>query len=903
MLSDLLYRLRALLRVSAVERELDDEIRFHLDRETQKYMKSGMTTEEAARRARFSLGGLEKIKEESRDARGIMPVENFVRNLRIGIRVLSKSPGFAIVAILSLGLGIGANTAIFQLQDAVRLRMLPVKDPQQLVDIQMPDMKAARGNFQRYPGLTNPIWEQIRDRQTILSGVAAWGAEGFDTSTEGEPRLVHGLWVSGRFFDVLGISPSAGRLFSARDDRRGCGLPGAVISDAYWHRQFGAQRSALGSTVMLAGHPVQVIGITPAGFYGMEVGESFDVALPLCSEAVLHGSDTRLDSATNWWLDVVGRAPKGMTLAKVSAYFDALAPTIFRATLAPNYPPVSVKPYLASRLTAIPVGNGESDLRESYSNPLLFLQAIAGVVLLIACANLANLMLARASARERDIALRLAIGASRGHIIAQLMTESLLIASAGTILGLLLATRLSGLLLALLSTESGSVAMDVHPDWLVLAFTAGLGVLTCLLFGLTPALRATREASAESLKTSGRGLTANRQRFGLRRMLVASQMALSLVLIIGALLFVRTLNNLSTLNPGFQPDGVLIAGIGFDGLNFPKERIPSFRRNLIEKLQAIPGVTSVADTSAVPLSTNRSSNTMWMEGTTADHGAEVLRANVGVDYFKTLATPLLAGRNFNDNDTPSSPRVAIVNETFARKLVGGANPVGKKFTIESTPSEPETQVEIVGLVKDTKYVFLREPFQRIAFFAMAQTRQTNPYDEVLIRSNLPMDQLTAGVKLALQDISPAIRFRFQVLRTEIQESLLPERLMAALSSAFGLLAGLLAAVGLYGVIAYAMVQRQHEIGIRMALGAKARNILTMVLLESGEMLAVGVVAGIALALAAGTMARSLLFGLSPSDPVAIAMAVCALALIALLATYIPARRAASLDPLKALREE
>ncbi len=503
MLSDLLYRLRALLRRGAVDRELDDEIRFHLERETDKYVEAGLAPYEAARRARLSLGGIEQTKEQSRDARGTLGVENLLRNLRIGIRVLRKSPGFTTVAVLSLALGIGANTAIFQLIDAVRLRMLPVKDPKQLVDIQMPDMKGARGNFPRYPGITNPIWEQIRERQTMLSGVFAWGTEEFDTSTEGEPRRVHGLWVSGAFFDVLGVSPAAGRLFSARDDRRGCGLPGAVISDGYWHRQFAGQGSAIGRKVMLDGHPVEVIGVTPAGFFGLEVGNTFDVALPICSEAVMHGKGTTLDSSTNWWLDVVGRVPNGMPLEKVNAYFNSLSPGIFRATLAPNYPPVSVKPYLASRLIALPAGNGQSYLRESYADPLLFLQAIAGVVLLIACANLANLMLARASARERDIALRLAIGASRGHVIAQLMTESLLIAGMGAIAGLLLATRLSHLLLALLSTESGSVSMDLQADWRVLAFTAGLGMLTCLLFGLTPALRATRNASAESLKAGG----------------------------------------------------------------------------------------------------------------------------------------------------------------------------------------------------------------------------------------------------------------------------------------------------------------------------------------------------------------------------------------------------------------
>jgi predicted permease len=599
----------------------------------------------------------------------------------------------------------------------------------------------------------------------------------------------------------------------------------------------------------------------------------------------------------------MGRMKPHSSLPRISSYFNSLSPALFQSTLPAGYPPVSVKSYLGFKLEAASAANGTSYLRQRYSDPLWLLLAISGVVLLIACANLANLMLARASARERDIALRLAIGASRGQVIQQLMTESLLIAAAGAGLGLLLAFELSRLLMALLTTSESSIFMDLRPDWRVFGFTAALGVLTCLLFGMTPALRATRRTSADILKAGSRAMTASREHFGLRRVLIASQIALALVLLTGALLFVRTLHNLTTASPGFQADAVLIAQVNFGHLKLPRERIPLFQRDLIDRLNGIPGVASAAGTSVVPLSGDTSGNRMWIDGTIRERGDGVLRANVGAGYFKTLSIPVLAGRSFDEHDTIASPKVAVVNEAFARKLLNGANPVGRRFRVEATPSDPETSYEIVGLIRNTKYQTLREDFRPIAFFPMSQDPRPSPRTHVLIRSSVPMNRIVAAIKSTLREVDPAIKFDFLPFGTQVRESLLTERLMATLSSAFGLLAGLLAAVGLYGVIAYMIVQRQHEIGIRMALGAGRGRILAMVLRESGKLLGVGLLAGAALSLALGRTAKSMLYGLEPTDALTLVTAVIVLAAVAFAASILPARRAAALDPLDTLRAE
>ena len=566
--------------------------------------------------------------------------DEMFQDLRYGARMLVKNKSFTAVAILSLALGIGANTAIFQLIDAVRLRTLPVRAPQELAEVRLADMKGARGGFVRSPSVTNPIWEQIRDRQQVFSGIFAWGTDNVNLAPGGEVRSARMLYVSGDFFNTLGVQPALGRVFTTSDDQRGCGEPGPVISHEFWQSEYGGDANVIGRKLMLADHPFEIIGVTPSNFFGMEVGRSFDLALPLCAIPLVRGNNNFL-SGTMWWLTVTGRLKSGWSLEQATAQTQAISPGLFEAALPANYPPVSVKDYLGSKLIAVPAGSGVSQLRENYEQSLWLLLAIAGLVLLVACANLANLLLARASAREREIAVRQALGASRGRLIRQLLVESLLLAAVGAALGAGLAQALSRLLVAFLSTSADPVFLDLATDWRLLGFAAGLAVLTCLLFGLAPAIRATRMEPGAAMKAGGRGMTADRERFSLRRALVVVQVALSLVLVAGALLFSRSLGNLLTVDTGFRQEGVLTATVIFRRLNLPPNRYPAFKDELLDRMRALTGVESAA-IGMTPFS-DWGGAKGWIDGTDSQQAKGTSLSRVGPDYFKTLQIPLLAG--------------------------------------------------------------------------------------------------------------------------------------------------------------------------------------------------------------------------------------------------------------------
>ncbi|HKS96557.1 MAG TPA: ABC transporter permease [Terriglobia bacterium] len=841
---------------------------------------------------------------------GSLPAESSVpeaatlfQDLRFGLRMLARNPGFTAAAVITLALGIGANTAIFQLLDAVRLRTLPVKNPQQLVIVELKDTTGRRGSGRSwYPALTNPIWERIRDGQRVFSGAFAWYNVGLSLGPRGQTRSVPGMLLSGDAFRVLGVPPVLGRVFTPADDRRGCGLPGVVVSYAFWQRELGGDRSALGRKLTVEDHPVEVIGVTPPGFYGIEVGHAFDLALPLCSEQVLAGESSALDSGTTWWLTVLGRLKPDQSVAQANAQLEAVSPGIFEATLPKDYPPENIKDYLKFRLTSMPAAEGVSWLRDQYSDSLTLLLGIAGLVLLIACANLASLLLARATAREREVAVRLALGASRGRILRQLVVESLTLAVAGGALGLLVASALSQFLVSLLATQGDTLFLDLALDWRVLGFTAATTALTCVLFGLTPALRATRVAPGEAMKAAGRGLTSSRERFGLRRALAASQVSLSLVLLVGALLFTRSLYKLLSQNMGFRQDGILVAEADFTKLALPVERRLDFKRQLLDRLRAVPGVEAVAEAGIIPLSGSATDNIVWQEGSDLAHGKESNFGWISGDYFKALDMTLVAGRDFDERDSPASPKVAIVNQAFAHLLGLGPNPVGSRFRRQTTPTEPEATFEIVGLVEDSKYRDIRQGFPPIAFLCTTQAAKPGTDDQIMVRSSLPTPDVTRQVRRAIAQVSPLIDTDFWTMRTMIHDKALPERLMATLSGLFGLLAALLTAVGLYGVMSYLVVSRTSEIGVRMALGADRREIVKLVLGQAGVVVGAGLVMGIVLAVGAARTARSLLFGLQPDDPLAFVAAALLLVLVAMLACYLPARRASKLDPIEALRE-
>ena len=603
-----------------------------------------------------------------------------------------------------------------------------------------------------------------------------------------------------------------------------------------------------------------------------------------------------------WWLTVTGRLKPGWSLEQANAEMQAVSPGIFEAALPANYPPVSVKDYLGSELSAVPAGSGASELREKYEQALWLLLAIAGLVLLIACANLANLLLARASAREREIAVRQALGASRGRVVRQLLAESLLLAAAGAAIGAGLAQVLSRLLVAFLSTGADPVFLDLAPDWRMLGFTMGLAVVTCLLFGLAPAIRATRMEPGAVMKNGGRGMTASRERFSLRRALVVAQVALSLVLVAGALLFSRSLGKLLTVDTGFRQDGVLVAEVSFRRLNLPPNRYPAFKDELLGRVRAIPGVEAAAIAHEIPLR-GWGGGSVWLDGADSRQAQDTSLSRVGPDYFKTLEIPLLAGRDFDARDRIGTPMVAIVNEAFARKLLDGASPIGRRFWIEASPGNPDTVYEIVGLVRDTKYGDLREEFVPIAYYAAAQNQGAGPGGRVLIRSRLPQAEVLAAVKRVLDEINPAITVSFQGFKPMIEATILRERLMATLSGFFGGLALLLACIGLYGILSYGVASRTNEIGIRMALGASSRDVLWLILREALLLVIVGVAVGLPMIFAVTRLASTLLFGLTPTDPASLLLAALLMLAVSMLAGYLPSRRATRVDPMVALRCE
>jgi putative ABC transport system permease protein len=903
--TNLFAGLRGLFRKRQGEQELDDELRDFLEKSIAEKMHGGMTREEAQRAARMEMGGVEAVKENVRSASWETHLETLWSDLRFGARLLRFNKVFAGAAILSLALGIGANTAIFQLLDAVRMRTLPVKNPQELARIAIDHRHNVSGDFtSRYSDLTYAMWVEIHAQQQAFSHLFAWSPTKFNMAPSGEVHNVEGLWVSGEFFQTLGLEPALGRLLNAADDTPGCAPGGAVISYSFWQREFAGDRSVLGRALTLSKRPFEIIGVTRADFYGVEVGRNFDVAVPLCTEPAIMGEDSQMKSRSGWWLASMGRLKRGWTMERATAQLQAISPGIFEATLPEDYNPENTKHFLALRLGAFSADSGVSDLRNDYERPLWLLLALAGLVLLIASANLANLLLARASAREKEMGLRMAVGASRGRLIRQLLAESLLLAVIGAALGGLLAHSLSQVLVASLSTQRDPLFVELGADWRVFGFTAGLAVLTCVFFGLAPALRATSVAPGVVLKESSRGSTEGRSRFGLRRILVVSQIALSLTLLVGALLFARSLAKLTSVEIGFRQTGILVTDIDFTTLKLPNERRINFGQELLSRVRAIPGVDNAAIAATVPLSGDEEIHDI-LPGTAEplkDENPTAAFNHVSPGFFQTLQTPLQTGRDFNDHDVAGSPLVAIVNETMARKILKTGNPVGTVMRVRRL-SKISGPFEIVGLVKDTKYGDMREEPLPIVYLCIEQDPRQDQDSLIAIRSSLPLAELTPAVQAAANSAHPGLDLSFYSYPTMIEEGLLRERLMAKLSGFFGGLAVALAVIGLYGVISYMVARRRNEIGIRMSLGADRRSIIALVLRESLMLLSIGLTIGVALALALSSTASSLLFGLKAYDAATLAMATVMLAAIALAASYLPALRASKLDPMDALRNE
>lgn len=896
-------RLANVFRAHRLGDELDEELSFHVAERTDELIEAGMPAGEARLEAIRRFGNYTAQKEKTRDMDIAGALESALADLRYGLRQLRLAPGFTCVAVLSLALGIGANTAIFQLIDALRLRGLPVREPSQLASVEgAPGFFSAGWYAARNPAYTYAQFTFLKQNQKAFSDVLAFGTQRLNLSRGGESRYAEGIYVTANFFDMLGVTPLIGRGFTKAEDTVQCSEPGAVLSHSFWRREFGGNASALGRTVSLEGHMFPIVGVAPPEFFGVEAARRFDVAIPLCAEAFIATGESRMTLKHAWWLTIIGRLNAGWTVESASAHLRDLSPSLFRETLPEMYRPDAIKAYLANKLQVAPASSGVSSLRRQYENPLWILLATTALVLLIACANLANLLLARASTREREIAVRQALGASRGRLVGQLLSESMLLALFGGALGVFIAQALSRAMVSFIDNGSGRIQLALGIDWHVFGFTALLAFLTCLLFGLAPAIRASRAVPANAMRT-GKGAAASSDRAGLRRALVVSQIALSLVLLVGALLFGRSLGNLLSAQTGMTSNGVLVASVD---TKLPK--LDGNRRRVVfdqleERIQAQPGVISVARVLMSPFGGSGWNQSVTPEGKDASAKKNVWMNRTGPGYFKTMETPMLAGRDFTAHDDLSAPRVAIVNQAFANAMFNGANPVGRTFRVEQDAGKPDDVVLVVGLVGNTKYNGVREEFRSIAFFPFNQDPDTPEGASFMVRTRGPVNDVMATVRRHMSEVNPELLVEFRMLDVEIQQSLLRERLMANLSGGFGFLAALLSALGLYGVMSYMVARRRSEIGVRMAMGAAWGDILRLVFTEAGKLVMIGLAIGLACSYAVSRYAESLLFGLKPNDAVTLAVACALLLTTALLATLLPARRAVRMDPAVALREE
>ncbi|MGH9160120.1 MAG: ABC transporter permease [Vicinamibacteraceae bacterium] len=767
-----------------------------------------------------------------------------------------------------------------------------------------------------------PAWIEIHARRHVLFADAlAFQSARFNLSPRGRTDFVDGLMASGSYFDVLGVSPLLGRTFTDEDDRDGGGPDGpvAVLGYDFWQRRFGGAPDVIGRTLLVERVAFTVVGVMPRGFFGVEVGRTFDVAVPIGTDRLINGENAALDRYGTSWLRVIARLKEGQTLAAAEQGFRGVQPQIREASRDPEAPAAFRDTHLASPFQLESAALGTSFVRTAYRQPILIVMAVVGLVLLIACANIANLFLARAAARRHELSVRLALGASRWRLARPLVVEILLLAGVGALAGLVLAQWGSRLLVHQLSTQMDTVVLDVRIDWRILAFSAAVAIATALLVGLAPALRAARANPIDAMRERTR--VPGERRFGVASALVAGQITLSLLLVVGAGLFLRTFASLLTLEVGFDRDPILVVELDAQGSTVEPERRGALFERVVEAVRAVPGVAQAAISNITPVS-----------GMVTDFAVEVEHGRRPTDvflvtpgrlprdaayvnavtpgWFATYGTPLLEGRDFDGRDRARTPHVAIVNETFARRLLDGGRPIGRRFrNAFSRPGEPNPWVEIVGVAADATYRRLRDELPPTVYVPMAQwvdhpTREMPAAMRLSVRTATGAPAVLArGVGRTIARLDPAIATTFMPLSRQIDDSLVQERTLAMLSGFFGALALLLAALGLYGVTSYTVNRRRNEIGVRMALGAEAGQVVRMVLGRVSALLAAGTIAGICLSLWASRYLEGLLYGVAPHDTATLIAASLVLAAVGMLAGWLPARRAARIDPARVLRDE
>ena len=929
-------------RASRQEHDANEELRFHLEKEIEKNIAAGMSPEEARRRALVDFGGVQQTRESLREVHRGRLFETLAQDSRYAWRMLRKSPAFTIIAVVTLALGIGANTAIFSLIDAVIFRSLPITDPQSLLVFQWESHKGPGnmsyrnfgecdeahdgGTDARGCSLSLPFFRQVQGQTGLFSHVAAYTPIGqLDMSGNGPARMVKGEFVTGDYFQTLGVRAHLGRLINAGDDDAGA-QGAAVLDHSYWQAEFGGSEAAIGKTIRLNGIPFQIIGVTEPRFDALTLSNKYDVIIPMAQRPVVVPNwKPRHDQADYWWLVMIGRLKHGVAVNQAEAGVSLLFRNSIGSVGKPLFKPDSDPRIRLAQASQVLGGSQKRTLQ-----PLYVLMLCVGAVLLIACANVAGLLLARSVVRQREIAVRLALGAKRSRILLQFLTESVMLAFAGGALGMLVAVWGARALMAMVS--AGSVEPPIFSpqlDWRVLGFTAGVSLLTGILFGLAPALRGSDVNLTSSLKAvagSGTAVFEGKQRrFSAGGMLVALQMALAIVVLVTAGLLVRTLNNLKSLNPGFDTQNVLLFGIDPRLAGYKGQQIDNLFFELQEKFSAIPGVTS-ATYSWYPFLSGGLWNTSFHRPGTPPPTKQEMESGaaeknqvdsdvypVGPRFFSTWGIPLQSGRDFtpadyavaagNDRDNPSSnPTPVIVNQEFARQYFPGKNPLGQIFGEQEPTGIGDAKAPgylIVGMVANSKYNSLRREISPCFY-------QPNVGGEAFfeLRTGTAPLSLVPTVKSIVDKQSHDLAvFRVSTETEAIDRQVFTEKMTARLSSLFGLLALLLACLGLYGLLSYEVTRRTREIGIRMAVGAQSHNVVGLVLGKALILIVVGAAAGIAVALGVTRFLASFLYGVKAGDPVTLLAVATLLALVALAACYIPARRATKVDPLVTLRYE
>ena len=897
-----LSRLRNHLRSDRVSRDIEREMRFHLAERADDLIAHGMRPDDARREARRRFGNVGLQSEQTRERDIFAWLDVLIRDLRYAFRSLRAAPAFTIVAILSLALGIGANTAIFSIFNAVMLKSLPVNHPEELVRIVRTE-KANPAPVTDWSGyFTNPLWEAIRDRQDMFAGAFAYGSTDFNLTAGGEARRVQASWVSGDYFTALGVRAALGRTILRADDYRGC--PGiAVLSAGFWRSEYGGDANVVGKMISFDGHPFQIAGVADPRFLGLSVGEAPQVYVPLCSLTIIEGPGS-LDQRSRWYLQIGARPKAGFGEAQIRARFASLAPAIVEATIPPNWATADIASYRSSTFAVSDASRGTSALRTTYRKALYILMAIVGLVLAVACANVANLLLARAAARQREMAVRLAIGASRGRLARQLITESLVLSLLGAALGSVFAAWGSRLLVSLMSVYGQAVVLDLGANSTVLLFTIAVAALTGLLFGLVPAWRAGHIDPQAAMKSQGRGVAEGHSRFRAGKALVVAQVALSLVLIAGAGLLIGSWRKLATLDPGFRRDGVLVVKANIRELKTPEDQRSGLFTQMLERLRAVPGVRSASVSVLTPVGSMSWNEVLKVDGFTpkSDQDALSWMNAVSDRFFTTMGIPLLAGRDFDARDAATSAKVAIVSETMARKFFGTTAAVGRRFQVQQGNSWMGP-VEVVGVVGDTKYQTLRDSAQPIVYYPQPQQEAMTNYRQFELWTDGPPSAIAPTVKAIIAEFGSKITLDLTTLGAQLADSTGLARAIALLSGFFGALALVLASIGLYGIMAYTVARRRNEIGVRIALGAEYGRVVRMVLGEVGRIVLAGVLIGVALSAGATRLMKALLYGLTPTDPMTLTMSAAILFGVAICAAALPAWRAARLDPVAALREE